>query len=204
MSQPIRVGLVGLSSQIGLGGGSSDWAGSAHLEYLLASPKYELVALANSSIESAQRSIRDRKLDSSIKAYGSVQDLVKDPDVDLVVISVQVQKHYELAVPALEAGKDVYVEWPLGVNTQEAEKLTRLATENGVRTIIGAQGRQNTFITKMKEIIDRGDIGKVKSTTVVAQWPPLFADDEFLKGFEVYLDQKSGANEFTIQFGHCM
>jgi predicted dehydrogenase len=47
--------------------------------------------------------------------------------VDLVVISVNVQSHYSLAKPALQAGKDIFVEWPVGINLDEAEELTQIA-----------------------------------------------------------------------------
>lgn len=49
------------------------------------------------------------------KAYSSAEYIAKDPDVDLVVISVKLPFHRDLALPALKAGKDVFVEWPLAI-----------------------------------------------------------------------------------------
>ena len=74
---PIRVGIVGLSPNA-----VTSWASRAHLPYLLASEgKYEIKALCNSSVESAQAAIETYKLPSATKAYGNPEDLARDPDV---------------------------------------------------------------------------------------------------------------------------
>jgi hypothetical protein len=65
---PIRVGLIGLSSSTAAAG--TNWAGLAHLPYLKASPHYEVVALLNSSVESAKEAIRKYGFSSGTKAYG--------------------------------------------------------------------------------------------------------------------------------------
>src|ERR1700721_2391602 len=103
---PIRIGFIGLSAS---GRGASD----AHFPYLRGSPKYTITALCNSSVEAAHAAIKAHNLPSSTKAYGSPQDLANDPDVDLVVCSVRVDRHYDAIIPALEAGKDCFCEWPL-------------------------------------------------------------------------------------------
>lgn len=64
---PIRVGFLGLSK--------SGWAPNAHLPYLKASPNYEIVALCNSTLESAQEAIKLYKFPSTVKAYGNPQGL---------------------------------------------------------------------------------------------------------------------------------
>jgi|SRR5450432_2893491 predicted dehydrogenase len=109
MMSPIRVGLIGLSiATHPMMPGS--WAWAAHLPYLLSSPDCEIVALANSSVKAAEASIAHHKLNPSTKAYGSPEDIAKDPNVGLIVISVGVSKHYVLAKPALLTGKDVFME----------------------------------------------------------------------------------------------
>jgi len=92
------------------------WGAIAHLPSLRASPHYEIVALCNSTIESAQSSIDFHKLGPNVKAYGSPEDIANDTDVDLILCSVVITKHYELIKPALLAGKNVFVEWPLAVS----------------------------------------------------------------------------------------
>lgn len=62
MAAPIRVGFIGLSK--------SGWGAGGHLPYLQASPKYKIVAVQNSSVQSAQEAIKLYKLPESTKAYG--------------------------------------------------------------------------------------------------------------------------------------
>jgi predicted dehydrogenase len=60
---PIRVGFIGLSS--------SGWAKGAHFPFLKESDKYEIVAICNSSVESAKEAIKSYELPSTTKAYGN-------------------------------------------------------------------------------------------------------------------------------------
>jgi predicted dehydrogenase len=77
-----------------------------------------------------------------------------------------VPQHYDLIRPALEAGKDVFSEWPLARNVAEAEELHQLAKEKGVRTMVGLQARQSPSIIKAKEIVASGKLGKILGTTM--------------------------------------
>lgn len=192
---PIRVGFIGLSA--------SSWAGRAHIYYLLASPKFEIVALANSTVESAKSAIKAHSLSPSTKAYGTGEELAADPDVDLVVCSVNVALHYPLIKPALEQGKMAFVEWPLGRNLQEAQELADLARKSGVKTMVGLQGRKSILIAKIKQLVDDGRIGRVLSSTVVATLENFGTGTEVPLGMRYFLDKSQGGNNVTIYFGHC-
>jgi predicted dehydrogenase len=91
---------------------------------------------------------------------------VNDPNVDIVVVSVKTPEHYRLAKPALDAKKDVFVEWPLGANLKQAEELTALAKAQKVRHVIGLQGRQNSSVLKAKQMVAEGKLGDILGTTV--------------------------------------
>lgn len=67
---PIRVGVIGLSGAPPGKNEGTSWAANAHLPYLKASPHYEIVALLNSSVESAKHAIARYDLPSTTKAYG--------------------------------------------------------------------------------------------------------------------------------------
>ena len=159
MSSPIRIGFVGLAAKGG-------WANAAHYPYLSQSPHYKITALCNSSVKSAQESIRSHGLDPSTKAFDNAEDLAADANVDLVVICVKVDQHYRLAKPALLAGKDVFVEWPLGRNLDEAEELLQLAKSKGVRNVVGLEESLAPSTKSIKRIIDQGQIGKVLSSSM--------------------------------------
>ncbi|KAF2804357.1 NAD-P-binding protein [Mytilinidion resinicola] len=189
----IRIGLIGLSA-------AGSWASQAHLPYLKASEKYTIVALCNTSVESAKAAIKAHDLPASTKAYGAYKDLASDSDVDLVVCSVRVDRHYDAIKPALEAGKDVYCEWPLGKNLEEGLELAALAKKKAVRTMVGLQARQSALVKKIKEIVDSGRIGKVLSVSFVGAAHNLGTAE--MEKYEYLNHKEVGGNLVTIHFSH--
>lgn len=134
---PIRVAIIGLSANA-----VTDWASRAHLPYFLSpvgKARFEIIALCNSNVDSAKRSIKWFNLPPETRAYGSPEDLAADPDVQLVVCSTRVDKHYETSLASVKAGKDVFVEWPLAENAGKAAELAKAAKEAGGKTMVGLQ-----------------------------------------------------------------
>ncbi|KAH7338545.1 NAD-P-binding protein [Pyrenochaeta sp. MPI-SDFR-AT-0127] len=199
---PIRVGIIGLSSATGelsaMPGGC--WASLAHLPYLQASPHYEVVALCNSSVKSAEAAVKRYDLPSTTKTYGSPEDIAKDPDVDLVVVCVRVDRHHRATLPALKAGKDVYVEWPLASNLQQAEELLAAAKQSGSKTIVGLQGRPSPIIQKVKELVNGKAIGELLSSNMI--FDSGFPGDVEPAGVDFLTKKEIGGNNFTILFSH--
>lgn len=199
----IRVALVGLAADASPQVRAGNWGVVAHLKPLLASPHYELVAVCNSSVESAQKSIDFHGLDASkVKAYGSTKDLAKDPNVDLISVSINVVKHAEATQPLLEAGRNVVVEWPLGTNLEEAEGLTKTAKEKGVRSVVGLQFRADPLLKKVKQMVADGIIGDTRSSVALG-CSSILPGDIWIEGGTYFIDMNTGGNEFTIFFGHC-
>ncbi|EED16417.1 oxidoreductase, putative [Talaromyces stipitatus ATCC 10500] len=199
---PIRVGIIGLTTVIPSGEGYTpgSW-GLAHLACLANSPHYKIVALCNSTVEKAHKSIEHNKLDPVTKAYGSAEELAQDPDVDLIIVSVHVDKHYALLKPALQNKKSVFVEFPLTGSYKEAEELAELAKQAGVKSVVGAQARANPALKKVKELIKSGAIGDVVTTSwtghlILSTWSGI---PEALKDF-VELD--GGPGRINIGLGH--
>lgn len=167
---PIRVGFVGLSS--------TGWASISLAPPLLSSPlssHYAITALSTSSPQSAQlaaekyTALSPRSPQVQVKPYhGSTSSIASDTDVDLVVVSVKTPDHKMALAPAIEKGKDVFVEWPLGNGLEEAKELAGMAREKGVRTMVGMQGWQIPEVKKVKEVIQAGRIGRVLSSTFVS------------------------------------
>jgi predicted dehydrogenase len=110
----IRIGIIGANPDRG-------WAAEAHIPALKSlSDDFEIVALSTTRRESADRA---SKLFDVPVAFDNHRDLVGRADVDAVAVTVKVPYHLELATAALDAGKAVYCEWPLGNGLQEAEAL---------------------------------------------------------------------------------
>src|SRR6267378_778058 len=127
----IRVGIIGANPDRG-------WAAQAHIPALKSlSDDFEITALSTSRRESADAA---RKLFGVPVAFDNYQDLVNRADVDVVAITVKVPYHLELATAALNAGKAVYCEWPLGNGLKEAETLAALAKKKGATMLSIALG----------------------------------------------------------------
>jgi len=99
---------------------------------------------------------------------------------------------------AIEAGKPVYCEWPLGRNTDEAARMRDAANRNGVRHAVGLQGQVSPAINYTKDLIADGYVGRVLSATVIGcapNWGPSI-DRAYQADFA------NGANLLTITGGH--
>jgi predicted dehydrogenase len=173
---------------------------SAHLPYLLASSHYEVVALCNSSVESAQATVKRHELSSSTKAYGNPEDLAKDPNIDLVVCCVRVDRHHALMMPSIKAGQDVFVEWPLASNLQQAEEMYAAAKKSGSKTIVGLQGRSSPFTQKVKELVQSKAFGDLLSSNLIFDIG--YPGDVEPPGIDYMTRKEVGGNFFTIMFGH--
>src|SRR5690606_3221039 len=92
---------------------------------------------------------------------------------DLVVITVKVPHHHALVTAALNSGKHVYCEWPLGNGLAEARELSGLAQARGVVAAVGTQMRVAPEVEHLRQLIADGYVGQVLSTTLVGsggQW----------------------------------
>lgn len=195
MSKPIRVGFIGLNA-------SESWAVNAHLPYLKQTSKYSIVALLNSSEDSAKAAITSHGLGPDVKAYGSADAFGVDAEIDLVVCSVRVDRHHPILMPILERtnAKAVHCEWPLGRNLAEAEELLALASSRGIRTIVGLQGRVAPSCHAVKTLIEEDKIGKALSVTITASGYNFGVAD--VQTLAYTSDITIGGNLITIHASH--
>jgi predicted dehydrogenase len=133
--------------------------------------------------------------------FSDHEELVSQPDVDVVAVTVKVPHHRELVSAALSAGKAVYCEWPLGRDLNDARAMAELAAEQGVRTIVGLQARQAPAIEFVQQLLKAGYVGEVLSTTMVGLSIP---GDVVVQPNAYMLDNANGANMLTIAVGHSL
>ncbi|KAL8837880.1 MAG: hypothetical protein Q9170_002355 [Blastenia crenularia] len=162
--------------------------------------QYKLTALATSNPASAKAAAKAHGVPLE-KAYNKPEDLANDPDVDLVVVSVKVPMHKQLAMPALHAKKNVFVEWPLGNGLAEAQEMAALAKKQGVKTYVGLQARVQPVMIKVKEIISSGALGRITSTTVLGIDSQLLNLPEKARYVN---DPTCGASILSIPVGHSL
>ncbi|VUC20439.1 unnamed protein product [Clonostachys rosea] len=197
---PLRIGLVGLGP-ISTGPFNAGEWGIQHMNAAINSPYLELVAVCNSTKESAQKSIASHGLPSTVKAYGSMGDIANDPNVDLVAVVVHLDKHYKLAKTLLQYNKDLLIEFPATPSVAQTSELAELAKSRGVKIIIGSQGRCDPAVSKLRELVDSKIIGDVVYSTFIGH-TSLDASQGWLEAQSGALDLDSGISRFNIVFGH--
>src|SRR6266568_4817690 len=187
----LGVGIIGVSPVRG-------WAATAHIPALRALPNYQLRALSAHSAESARAA---GEVFGVSAAFSDHQQLVTQPDIDVVAVTVKVPHHRALVCAALAAGKAVYCEWPLGRDLDDAQAMAALAAEQGVRTVVGLQARQAPAIEFVQALLRDGYVGEVLSTTMVGLSVP---GDVVGQPNAYMLDETNGANALTIAVGHSL
>jgi predicted dehydrogenase len=186
-SDRLRVGLIGAGGR---------WGPWAHVPALLNLPETELYAVCTAHADTAQAAADKYGVKH---AYSDVKVLGKDPHVEAALVAVRVPAHYALSKDALDAGKHVYCEWPLGANTKEAEELAALARQKKLHTMVGLQRRASPAYLHMRELIRDGYVGEMLSVNMTLMNSGVLtrtSDRTWQR------DAKLGANPFTITFGH--
>jgi len=93
---------------------------------------------------------------------GSVVDVLRDKKVQGVAIATPAASHAALAREALMAGKDVFVEKPLGMSPQEGEALVALASQKQCILMVGHLLWYHPAVLKLKELIQKGELGRIQ------------------------------------------
>lgn len=118
-------------------------------------------AVAARDITRAQ-AFADRHFD---KAYGSYEELVADPDVDLVYIATPHSLHAEQAILCMKAGKNVLVEKSFTANAGQAREALAVAEETGMLCTEAIWTRYMPSRKLINEVIESGEIGEVKAAS---------------------------------------
>ena len=187
----LGVGIIGVSPVRG-------WAATAHIPALRALPNYEIRALSGHSAESARAAGEAFGVSA---VFSDPKQLVSQPDIDVVAVTVKVPHHREFVSAAIAAGKAVYCEWPLGRDLDDARAMAALAAKQGVRTVVGLQARQAPAIEFVQELLRDGYVGEVLSTTMIGLSIP---GDVVGQPNAYMLDRTNGANVLTISVGHSL
>jgi predicted dehydrogenase len=188
----IGVGIVGASPQ------SPGWATRAHLPALQALSEFSLEAVSTSRPESAAAARKAFGID----AFDNAQDLIAHPRVDLIVVSVKVPEHHQLVSAAIEAGKMVFCEWPLGRTSTEAADLARRARVAGVRTVVGLQASFAPAVRYLADLIADGYVGDVLSTSLVGSGTAWGAATTRRSAY--LFDKGNGATVVTVAVAHAI
>lgn len=164
MKRKLKVGVVGASIS-NSPDGRERFAVRAHVPALKAlSDLYEVTAICTSKIETATAAAKHFNVPH---AYDHIDRMLNDrPELDVVCVSVNPAMHHRLVMPALRAGKHVYCEQALGLNTAEAQEAYDLAHSKGLRTVVGHQYHYEPAVLQLVEMVKDGYIGKPLSFNI--------------------------------------
>ena len=194
MADKIRVGIVGAT----VTQGGSGWGANAHVPALDVLPDYELAAVCTTRDETAQAS--KEKFGARL-AFTDIKEMAASPEVDLVAVVVRVPGHKDLVMAAIEGGKSVFCEWPLGANLAEAEEMAGAAKSKGLKTIVGLQARSDPTLMYARDLINQGYIGEVLTAnlSVISAQALERGAGRIWQGVRT-----NGANTMTISGGHAI
>jgi predicted dehydrogenase len=189
MADKIRLGLIGASV-------SGTWSARSHLPALRASTDVELTAVCTTKGATAEAARRawDARL-----AFDDWRKMVASPEIDAVAVIVRVPSHFPPTKAALEMGKHVYCEWPLGRTTAEAVELSTLAKAKGLVTAVGLQARANPVLMHMRELVEAGFVGDLMAAHVMLMREGVLSRPSHRTWQR---DAALGANTLTIANGH--
>jgi predicted dehydrogenase len=189
MAAKIRLGLIGASVK-------GTWSARSHLPAIQANSSVELTAVCTTKADSAEAA---RQAWGARLAFDDYRKMIASPEVDAVAVVVRVPSHYAPAKAALEAGKHVYCEWPLGRTTAEAVELATLAKAKRLATAVGLQARVAPALMYMKEQIEAGFVGEVMAVRVSLLREGVLSRPSSRTWQR---DADLGANTLTIANGH--
>ncbi len=103
-----------------------------------------------------------RTLYPEVETTRDFNHMLNGAGLDAVVVATSVRFHYSMAKAALEAGKHTFIEKPMAASSAECEELIEIAQKNGLTLMIGHTFLYSPAVRKIKEIVDRGDLGEIR------------------------------------------
>lgn len=110
------------------------------------------------------------------KYYTDADQLIADSQVDAVYIATPPNTHMQYAIKAMQAGKPVYVEKPMGMNSAECEEMIRTSETTNQKLFVAFYRRALPYFLKVKELLESGVIGNVLTVEVKQYRSPRVSD----------------------------
>jgi predicted dehydrogenase len=142
----VGIGIIGLG-----------YIGQVHLRHSLKLSNARLVGVADLS----QKALNKAKKVGVRKAFTNYEDLLREPEVDAVIIGLPTHLHLECATKAIQAKKHVFLEKPIARNVAEAKEIVETAQRGSVKLMMGYPLRFSKSLRDLKKKIESGVLGDV-------------------------------------------
>lgn len=158
--EPVRLGLIGIGR----------WARETHLKNLAQMDTAQVVALASRSRENleAGRAL----VGGEVRLFQDYRDLLRWEEVEAVILCVPNDLHARVSIEALQAGKHVLCEKPLGLSLEECDAVLRAQRETGKVLQVGLELRYGQVVERARTLLHRGEIGALTLQEIFFQRPP--------------------------------
>jgi scyllo-inositol 2-dehydrogenase (NADP+) len=143
MNEKMKLAVVGF-------GGQGNW----HVQHALKSDVVELAGIYDIDPEKQKKAVSE-----GIKSYSSLDELVNDPQVELVTVATPNDVHCDIVVKALNSGKNVICEKPVAMSVDVLDKMIAAANKNGKLFTVHQNRRWDVDYLAIKSIIKSGEIG---------------------------------------------
>lgn len=144
-TEPIKTGILsfGMSGKV------------FHAPFLHAHPGFDLIAVTE---RSAKKAVEQYPY---VQSYDSVDELLADESLELIVVNTPNHLHAEHALKAMQAGKHVLMEKPFATSLEEANRLFETAKACGVRLLPYQNRRYDTDFKDVRQIVKSGTLGRL-------------------------------------------
>lgn len=147
-----RVGVVGLGS-----------AGNTHMRAFSKHPQTVLSAIAGKELDRLSSLAAEFNVATTA---GDWEDLVRNPDIDIISIATPNSLHHPIAVAALNAGKHVFCEKPLAISAEQAQEMVSAAKTNNRILEVAFNYRRREDIGMARDLVSSGKLGRVYHSRV--------------------------------------
>lgn len=150
--------------------------GMTHVDAVLTSEKAELVAVCDLR-EDRLKAVTDKH--PEVLAYTDFDEMLINPDIDVISICLPSAMHADFAVKAMENGKNVLVEKPIDISVEAAMRIEEARLRTGMKAGNIYQNRNHAVMRPLKKAIDSGALGKIFLGTFAVKW---YRDQAYYSG----------------------
>lgn len=116
----------------------------------------------HSICESDSKKLGQFQSQYGVKGFSCLEEAIGDPEVQALVIATPAEQHAAMAISALRAGKDVFVEKPLALRWQDGVEMTAMARRGNRILMVGHLLLYHPAVLKLKELLESGELGRLE------------------------------------------
>ena len=140
--------------------------GAYHVDAILQAKGTKLIALCDIDEERLRRSAEKY----NVKAYKNYDDMLKDSEVEVVNVCTPSGMHADMAITAVNAGKNIIIEKPVDINVEKIDRLLEIGRKNNVKMGAIFQSRTTPLNKRIKAAIDNGRLGNIIGVHGLLPW----------------------------------